>query len=383
MMNINNRETEYLLAVLRAAVKGEKAGEPPEGIDWRAFFELSKKQEVYSMVTQSIDSKYLPQEIARELNDYSKSELVRLIAMQNELKAIEGELERCGIKYMLLKGAVIRNYYPKQSMRQMSDIDIMYDADKRVSLVSIMESRGYKLMSFGGNSDDFTKSPYYTFEFHRELFKYEYGFYPDFSFVWDNAKRVQNSTQYRMSAEDLYLHHIAHMYKHSMLGGFGIRFLIDTYLIVSKEQNNWNSDYINKKLAEFSLLDFEKQVRRIAFAVMNGSALSDEDVDFFNEKVGFGIYGNQRVGIELLYNDFKEKRGRTSALSFAVYRLFPDKDFMKREYPVLSKRPYLLWFYYILRILSKSVHSFKKARLEMQTVKDIEKEQKNNSNRGK
>src|SRR5699024_5276101 len=63
-------------------------------------------------------------DIARQLNDYAKSELVRLIAMQNELHSIEDELAENGIKYMLLKGAVIRNYYPKQSMRQMSDIDI-------------------------------------------------------------------------------------------------------------------------------------------------------------------------------------------------------------------------------------------------------------------
>lgn len=374
MMNLDSRETEYLLFVLQCAVKGKKAGEPPEGIDWQAFFELAKKQEVYSMVAQSVDFKYLPPDIAGNLNDYSKSELVRLIAMQNELKAIESELEEKGIKYMLLKGAVIRNYYPKQSMRQMSDIDIMYDADKKDSLIGIMENRGYKKISFGGNSDDFTKPPYYTFEFHRELFKSEYGFCPDFSFVWDNARQVQNSFEYQMSAEDLYLHHIAHMYKHCMLGGFGIRFLIDTYLIVSKEQKNWNRDYINKKLAGFSLLDFEEQVRRIAFAVMDGAALNEKDAEFFNEKVGFGIYGNQRVGIELMYNEFKDKKGSTSVFSFALYRLFPSMEFMKREYPVLNKKPYLLWFYYILRLLSKSSGALKKAKRELKTVKEISKD---------
>lgn len=375
MMKLNSRETEYLLRVLRAAVKGEKAAAPPDDINWHAFFELSKKQEIFSMVSQSVDYKYLPPDIARELNDYSKSELVRLIAMQNELGSIKRELEANQIKYMLLKGSVIRNYYPRQSMRQMSDIDIMYGADKREILVGIMEGRGYKLMSFGGNSDDFTKSPYYTFEFHRELFKNEYGFFPDFSFVWSNALHVSNGFEYRMSAEDLYLHHIAHMYKHSMLGGFGIRFLTDTYLIAAKEQNSWNRDYINKKLDEFSLSGFEAQVRRIAFALIDGTALNEKDADFFNEKVGFGIYGNQRVGIELLYDEFRAKKGKKSVLSFAVYRLFPGMEFMKREYPVLNKKPYLLLFYYVLRILSKSRHSIQKAKLEIDTVKDITKEQ--------
>lgn len=82
-----------------------------------------------------MDLNCLPPDIAEELNNFSKSELVRLIAMQNELAAIKAELEKNEIKYMLLKGSVIRNYYPKQSMRQMSDIDILYDPDKGIRLL--------------------------------------------------------------------------------------------------------------------------------------------------------------------------------------------------------------------------------------------------------
>lgn len=384
MMDLKNSETEYLLAVLRAAVKGEKAGAPPQEMDWQAFFELSKRQEVYSMIAQSIDFQYLPPDIARQLNDYAKSELVRLIAMQNELHSIEDELAENGIKYMLLKGAVIRNYYPKQSMRQMSDIDILYDPAKREILVDLMKRRGYELMTYGENSDDFTKKPFYTFEFHRELFKDQYGFYPDFSFVWRNAEcSGSNGFAHRMRAEDLYLHHIAHMYKHGILGGFGVRFLADTYLIVSKEQNTWNREYIDQKLAEFSLSDFEEQVRRISFSILEGKALSDADARFFHDKIGFGVYGNQRVAMELAFNKFKEEKGRKSFLSYVFYRLFPGLDFMRIVYPVLNNRPYLLWFYYLVRLFTKSGRSIKKAKSELKTVKDISKEQKNQNNRGK
>ena len=253
MMEINSRETKYLIEVLRAAAKGEKPA-APEGIDWNEFFELSKKQQVYSMVAQAVDLNCLPPDIAEELNNFSKSELVRLIAMQNELAAIKAELEKNEIKYMLLKGSVIRNYYPKQSMRQMSDIDILYDPDKRDTLVEMMTARGYELLSQGGNSDDFSKPPYYTFEFHRELFKDVYGFYPDFSFVWSNAcKTAGNQYEYTMSCEDLYLHHIAHMYKHYIFGGFGVRFIVDTYLILQSKGQSMNRRYLDEKLAAMQL----------------------------------------------------------------------------------------------------------------------------------
>lgn len=378
MMDINSRETEYLLEVLRAAVSGKKPAAPPEGIDWDEFFELSKKQQVYSMVAQAVDISCLPSHIAQELNNSSKSELVRLIAMQNELTALKSELEKNKIKYMLLKGSVIRNYYPKQSMRQMSDVDILYDVSKRNVVFEIMKGRGYKLCSLGTNSDDFSKKPFYTFEFHRELFKNENGFCPDFSFVWDNAKKApDNEYEYIMSVEDLYLHHIAHMYKHCVLGGFGVRFLADTYLLVSKEQSKWNKKYIDKKLNEFSLSEFEKQINRITFAVFECLPLSSKDAEFFNDKIGFGIYGNQRVGIEILYDEYQKEKGSSSPIGYLLYRLFPNKKFMQREYPVLKDKPYLLLFCYVIRVFSKSKVSLRKAKTEIKTVKKISKEQKN------
>ena len=73
MMEINSRETKYLIEVLRAAAKGEKPSSPPEGIDWNEFFELSKKQQVYSIVAQAVDLNCLPPDIAEELNNFSKS----------------------------------------------------------------------------------------------------------------------------------------------------------------------------------------------------------------------------------------------------------------------------------------------------------------------
>src|SRR5699024_10439587 len=98
---------------------------------------------------------------------------------------------------------------------------------------------------------------------------------------------------------------------------------------------------------------------------------------------GFGVYGNQRVAMELAFNKFKEEKGRKSFLSYVFYRLFPGLDFMRIVYPVLNSRPYLLWFYYLVRLFTKSGRSIKKAKSELKTVKDISKEQKNQNNRGK
>lgn len=381
-MDLNSRETQYLITVLQSAVRGEKAPPPPAGTDMALFLEICKSQEVYSIAAQTVDFKLLSPDIADELNNYSKSELVRLIAMQNELASILSELEKNDIKYMLLKGAVIRNYYPGQSMRQMSDIDILYDPGKRGALIELMGARGYSLISDGGNSDDFTRPPYYTFEFHRELFKDAYGFCPDFSFVWKNARQsAQNSCEYIMSAEDLYLHHVAHMYKHYIFGGFGIRFIVDTYLILKNKGECLDRDYIGKRLGEMSLCDFEREVREFSLSLLDGGALSASQRGFFNTALVHGIYGSGEAKVDEAYKNYKSK-GRGGAAGYFISRLFPSAAQMKSMYPPLAKRPALLWFYYLKRLFEKAFSSKDRVRSEIKSVKQLQKEQKN-KNRGK
>lgn len=376
MSVLNSVETEYLFCVLRAAVNGETAAAPPAGIDWNQFFALSKKQEVYAMVAQSIDYSYLPPDIARELNDQSKSELVRLIAMQNELKAIEEQLEKNEIRYMLLKGSVIRNYYPKQSMRQMSDIDIMYDPQKRDILLEIMKKRGYKMKSDGDNSDDFVKAPYYTFEFHRDLFKDVYGFCPDFSFVWDHAERsAEKPFEYIMCAEDLYLFHIAHMYKHGILGGFGVRFLVDTYLILKKNPD-MDTALLQRQLGKLNLSDFEEKIKILSFSVMEDKALTEEQTALFNDIIQNSIFGAaDNIDIAAAYEAYNAANGG-GVLGYLKNRIFPSKQQMQSMYPQLKEKGYLLPYYYFKRLFKNLFTSFSKGVKEVREIRNIANKEK-------
>ena len=367
-----NRETSYFIEVLRCALKREQPAPPTEEIDWSEFIRIAKKQEAYAVIAAALPPAYLPAEEAEKLNNFSKSELVRLIAMKSELGALEAELQKNEIPFMLLKGSVIRAYYPKESMRQMSDIDILYDIAKRDVLLSMMSERGYERISDGGNSDDFHKRPYYTFEFHHELFKDVYGFFPDFSFVWENAARSPvNSCQYEMSREDLYLHSVAHMYKHYLFGGFGIRFLLDTYLIVKAEEADWNRAYIDEKLSQLKLGDFEEEVRTLSFAVVDGTPLSEEQSAFLQNMFDTGVFGTQ-TNVDAVYSRFKEENRNSSRFAYLLQRLFPSKKKMVSDYRILEKKPYLLPAYYLYRLFRGAAKS-KETVKEIKTIHHLEK----------
>lgn len=357
MIKYSSYEIEYLIKLLKSTVNDESVPNSPEGIDWAEFVDLAKRQQVYSVIASVLNSTVMPKQQADELKLYNQNELLRLIAMKNEQEFLEKELEKNQIKFMLLKGCVIKNYYPQIKMRQMADIDILYDKTKKNELYRIMKDNNYKVISCSENSDDFTKKPFYTFEFHRDLFFKEHDFYCDFSNVWSRAVKCDdNEYKYMMSSEDLYLHSIAHMNKHYKYGGFGVRFLADTYLILKYEWENMDKAYVAERIEEFKLVEFEKFIRELALELFSDGNFTDEQIEFLNTCLNFGIYGN-REGITVYYDEYKKKAGdKATPLGFFLSKLFPSVEFMKRNYYTLEKKPYLLPVYYIYRLFNKLIH---------------------------
>ena len=355
-MNNLTLESEYLIKLIKNVINEEEISPAPEGMDWKSFIDLAKKQQVYSVIAEALEKLNIPKEQKQKLTLYSQNELLRMLAMKSEFEEIEQEKKEKEIKYMLLKGSVLRQYYPKEKMRQMSDMDILYDNSKVDTVSSLMKKRGYALVSSGDHSDDYMKKPFYTFEFHRDLFDEDSDFNPDFSFVWENAKKDElKEYKYNMNCNDLYLHTVTHMYKHYILGGFGVRFLCDVYLILKKDSSRLNFDYISRKLNKFGIKQFEEDIKELSIAVFENSKLTAMQIDFLANTMKFGVYGDSDYGVKLYFDDFTKDHQGEKHLLFKYYlkKTFPSADFMKKNYRVLQKHSYLLPLFYIVRIFEK------------------------------
>lgn len=374
-MKYSTVESEYLIMLLRAALNNTEIPEAPDGINWEEFTALSKKQQVYSIIAVIMHALPLPDEQTAELRLYNQNELLRILSMKSEQELIEAELEKRGIRFMLLKGSLLREYYPQQKMRQMSDVDILYDGKKKSELFEIMHAMGYSVLSCSENSDDFTKKPFYTFEFHRDLFFKGHDFYFDFSDVWSRAEQsCDNACKYNMKTEDLYLHSIAHMYKHYILGGFGVRFLADTYLMLKCEADKLDMNYIRQRLMDFDLEHFEHLIRETAMILFDGGELTDEQMNFLNKSLEFGIYGDSDEGVKIYYEEYiKRNGGSGTVFGFYMSKLFPGAEFMKRSYPLLEKHPYLMPVYYVYRLAEKFVFKRKSSLHDYKTLKKYTK----------
>lgn len=365
-------EVDYMIHLLSCALNGKKP-RTQEGIDYSALLSLAKKHQIYNIIYPLLsDMPSVPDKYKDDFRSYHLSEVSRMLVINNEREMIYDELDEKGIKYMPLKGLIIKHYYPKESMRQMSDNDILFDFSFRDDVADIMKKAGYKTMATGENSDDYHKAPYCTFEFHRTLFYKQNDFCPVFDNLWDNA--IVDETRpymYHMGLEDTYIYSVCHMYKHYSTAGCGIRFLADHYLFLKKENEKLNWNYINSFFEKWNITDFEKNSRQLAFKIFDEEKLTDDEIALLETFINFGIFGDGQIKLTNRINALAENSSIENAKKkYLLYRLFPPKEKMIADYRALEKRKYLLPFYYIYRLL-KGAKNSKKTFDEINSIKNV------------
>ena len=116
---------DSLLHLLYCALKEEKPALPTD-LNWEALLQLANRQQVYNTVLPVLEkAAVLPPEQLQRWNDYRLTELQRTLYVNSQRQAVCADLEAQNIRYMFLKGLVLRALYPQTMMRQMSDNDIL------------------------------------------------------------------------------------------------------------------------------------------------------------------------------------------------------------------------------------------------------------------
>lgn len=358
MLKLKDKEIEYLLMLVRCAMLEEPAP-APQGVDMERLLRLANEQQIYSLVMPALEQTgALSEEEEQSWNNFRLSDLKKTIIVDNERQAVLADLEEQGIKYIFLKGLVLRDYYPKASMRQMSDNDILYDASRRNDLLKIMKKHGFYLADGGGVSDDFKKPPV-TLEFHREITEHKEGWgYLD---AWVRAEKMGEGCQYSLCKEDNYIYTLHHMEKHRSLGGSGIRFLCDMYVLIKEEGYDWA--YMTPVMESLRLMPLNKSVNGLCAAVFGDKEELTED-----EKVLLdGMFNGG-----LFHSDFEHKENLNNSggrLRYLWRRAFPEKRIMVATYKKLESAPYLLPHYYLKRLFERWKYNRQSIKKEFKNIK--------------
>lgn len=352
------KEGKYLISLLRSALRNEPPATPPAGLNWGEMFRLAKAHMVEATVYRKVtETAACPEELLEKWKSRADSALAKELLYDAERREILEIFDKEKIKYLPLKGILIKDFYPHKGMRQFSDNDVLIDKKKRRRIREIMLDRGYstdKFVTRHSAHDVYVKLPMYNFEMHRDLFD-ESSSDKYFKKVWSRALKDEgDNSAYHMTAYDFYAYALAHFKKHYEKNGAGMRFFADIYLL--RKNMRLDADKLAECLSACGVAAFESEVSEIAESWF-GDEPKDIEKSVFDFIITSGVYGN----IDNLMKNKMEQGGGHGLMKF----IFLPYSEMKVRFPFLKYLPFLLPFCWIVRLLRApfSKRKRQKARL--------------------
>lgn len=269
---------------------------------------------------------------------------------QSILQNHEGELvlealSALGTGCIALKGWEMRMLYPKATMRQMADIDILVRPYDYKRIKTVMKDLGFRAQGESSWKHDSFKKGEVHVEMHKRLTDDSAEVQRWEREMWNRAVRVRGNI-FKMSPEDFYIFHFIHLHKDFMNGSLGLRRIADTWLL---QKQPMNKDSVKTELTRFGLLAFHDKMVKLGRAVMGETPMDKDCEILLSHAFKYGIYGS----------DISYKAGRITAMgknlkSGKIHSVFSAVFLpvgrMKAQYPILEKWPILLPWCWMKRI---------------------------------
>lgn len=337
-----------LIYLLSCAVNEKECGRKPGETELGGLYSLAKQHGLSAAVAFALEGAGISERRFEQARLKAKR---KLGLFDIERVKVYQRLNEAGIRFLPLKGIVMKDYYPRYGMREMSDNDILCDSSRMAEVREIMESLGYTCEHYGKwNHDTYQKPPTLVFEMHHSLFVQ--GEMPAFdryyAGVFDRLIH-RDGCEYAFSDEDFYLYLLAHGYKHFSHNGTGLRFLLDIYVYLQTHPG-MDSDRIARELEKLGLTEFEQRSRELAVKLFGFGELDDRDREWLTHFMDSSLYGSVRQGeYNMLTRQLKGRDTKSAKRKYLFDRVFLRGEALKKEYPFFARHRCLLPFLYLYR----------------------------------
>lgn len=361
--------TKCLLDVLLYGMYGKTVGEIPCE-DWASLYRLAKVHSVENIFYHAIkDMANVPAEVKDKAKRQYWSNVHQQISQDYYAGEVFLALEKVGIKYVPLKGFYLRKLYPMPELRTSCDIDLFYDSSRTDDLSAVMREQGFTEEKGGPNHSVWMKDSV-TFEPHFYLLSDNDGFHAYYENVWSRLTQVaEDRSLYAFSDEDFYIFFIVHAAKHFTHGGFGVRTVLDLH--VYNQTKTLDKEYLTAEFDKLGLVKFVAAIEKLAECWFGGAEMDEDTAKVSEYVMESGTYGVSLHRVML--NNVKEKSVKGSKVSYLLETLFLPYKQMKIRYPILTKMPILLPFYWVIRwfaVLFKRRANITKTVNTIQTITD-------------
>ena len=305
------------------------------------IYELSKLHDMAHIVGYALEGVNLPEECSEIKKAFSKQYMMAIYRYQRlfyEYKRICQTFEKNKIKYVPLKGSVIRPYYPKPWMRTSCDIDILIEeSDIDRACEALVSELKY---TSKGKTDYHDISLYAPGDVHLELhFSIKENWDRMDSVletVWSHTYLHDGEYGFRQTDTFLLFHQVTHAAYHFKSGGCGLRPALDMWLL--RRSLNVDEVLFEKLLSEAGLSDFAQSRFALSDVWYSGEEHSEITARMENYILGAGVYGNSENKIAA------SARADRSRFGYMMYRIFMPYRELKAYYPILKKHPILFPF---------------------------------------
>ena len=268
-----------------------------------------------------------------------------------EKKAVLEKMEENGIWYMPLKGALVKDLYPKYGMREFSDHDILFEPARRDDVREIMLGLGFtEGKEKDGKHDHYYKNPVLNFEMHWLLF--EAAFDRAIAEYYSNVKEwlikdPDNLFGWHFTPEDFYVFILAHAYKHYSISGTGLRSLLDVYVILKKTSPDMKK--VTGELEKLGVSEFESHFRSLSLDLFNGKELTEDELEMLVYIVSSGTYGTVQHSVGNKIS--KAGGGKSGKWRYIFNRIFPTMEQIENYNTFFYRHKILLPFLLPFRLL--------------------------------
>ena len=284
-----------------------------DSINWNHLLENAEKNciipQIYYLL-ENIEKSYIPSRVLEKLERlYLKSVIIDL-QTRSTLKEMLRILK--GIKFVLMKGYAVAQYYPEQTIRSSVDIDIL------IPTIKTLKEACEKLIHAGyecGPQTElrwepirhliFTKKDRITIEVHKETQWGHYRAIIDKEKLLQNAipSKIENREFLVVSPEDNVLLTCIRLFDE---GFFVIRDLVDINVILTRFKESFDWNYLLKR-AKADTLDLALFCILYLSSYLYTHELIPENVlnqfkNQFSKKFLFSLLAKTRISLPLLWN---------------------------------------------------------------------------------
>ena len=324
------------------------------------IYKIAKKHNILHIISAALIGNGLvnDEKAAAVFEENLNTTVFKGLSMQYAFDRCCELLEKEHIDYIPLKGAVLRPLYPEAWMRVSVDIDILVKPEDHQRTADILVDKlGLRRTEISTPHDITLRADDDTcVEVHFDLI--EESIFPKvneiLSDVWSMAEPCDGFThRHKLPMNIICFYHVAHLAKHMKLGGGGIKDFLDLYLLHLSGQG---IETCVELLEKGGILPFAKAAEELCMVWFGGASHTELTKSLSEFVMSGGLFRSHKNSSIL---DIKQKHGK---LGYYLSRVFVPYDYLKKQYPVIEKHPYLTPVYGFVRLWSLAFGKRKKIR---------------------